>query len=80
MSTNRRAYHGPDLAALQGLNTRECHKECKFDCLFFGESKICKFDIAIFGDEDVLWLQVPIDDIFLVQILENEQNLSSVEA
>ena len=34
--------------------------------VFLGQSKVCQFRIPISVDQDVLWLQIPVDDLVLV--------------
>lgn len=46
----------------------------------FGKPKVNKFEVAISADHDVLWLQIPVDNILRLEILENGNDLSSVES
>lgn len=44
-----------------------------------GDSEVCQLEVTIGVQEDVLWLQVSVDDVHLVEILQSEKNLSSIE-
>jgi hypothetical protein len=43
------------------------------------EAKIWQFEEAAFLDKHVLWLQISIDEVFSVEILESQDDLSGVE-
>ena len=44
------------------------------------ETKVCQFDVAVRSDEDVFWLKIPVDGVFGVQVLENENKLRGIES
>lgn len=53
-------------------------------CLFIllenlGESKICQADVAIFLHEDILWFQISIDNLLLVEMTESEGNSERIK-
>ena len=50
------------------------------DGLSAGETKVCQFEFAYFTDEQILWLQVAMEDLALVNITETAQQLEEKEA
>ncbi len=46
---------------------------------FFGEPKISDFQVAMPVEQQVLWFQVPVDDVPGVEIVESQRNLRGVE-
>jgi len=42
------------------------------------EPKVGQFDVALRVDKDVVWLEVVVRDLVLVQVLEGKHNLGSV--
>lgn len=45
-----------------------------------GEAEVGEFEIAILSDKQVLWLEVPEDDVPVVEMFEDEDNLSRIQA
>ena len=45
-----------------------------------GKSEICEFEVAVGANEDVLGFEVAVDDVFGVQVLEDEDDVGGVEA
>lgn len=46
---------------------------------FFAETVVCNLDVAIQGQENVVELQVTVNDAVLMEVLESQANLCSVE-
>lgn len=46
---------------------------------FLAETIICDLDMAIQGQENVVKLQVTVDDAVLMEVLESQANLCSIE-
>lgn len=44
-----------------------------------GKSEICNFDMPINPDKEVLGLQIPVNDIFWVNIIQANQYLQEIE-
>jgi hypothetical protein len=44
-----------------------------------GEAEVSETDVAVFVHEDVLWLQVSVDDVLLVQMPDGQSHLGRVE-
>ena len=54
--------------------------ECKSPALdSFGKAEVSEFEISIAANQYVLWFEIAVDDIFAVQMLEDEQHLRCVE-
>ena len=64
----RHVVRGPALgpAPLSGLNTP-------------GEAQVCDHCVAGLVQQDVLWLQVPVDDVERVEVGDGSDDLSDVE-
>ena len=45
----------------------------------FRQAEVCYLDVTVDVDQDVLWLDVPIHNVFAVQVLKAEQKLREVE-
>ncbi len=45
----------------------------------FGQTKVSDFDMPININKDVLWLDVSVDYVLLVEILQTKEDLSEVE-
>ena len=45
----------------------------------FGETEICKANVSIFSHEDVLWFQVSVDDLLVMEVTECQGDSKGVE-
>lgn len=59
--------------------TTECARRRAVPHIFFAKTVIRNLDMAVKGEKDVVELQVTVDDTVLVEILERETDLGSVE-
>ena len=48
--------------------------------VFFAEAEICESNVAVRANQHVLWLQISVENILVVEMLERQQNVSSIEA
>jgi len=53
-------------------------KGVSFLCCDLGKTKICDFDVSTKIEHDVLRFEISVDNIFLMQILNSQQNLDKV--
>lgn len=65
-------------------DVNECFNEILRDInemlLHLGKAEICHFDIATSIHQNILWLKVSIHETHVMQVLEGEQHLDSIEA
>ena len=47
--------------------------------VFLGQSEVCQLRIAISVDQDILWLQIPVNDLVLVKMIYGQNDLGAVE-
>ena len=45
----------------------------------FGKAKVCYLDVPVRVEQDVLWLQVSVYNVELVEVVERKGDLCSVE-
>lgn len=48
--------------------------------VFLTKAEICKSDVAVRANQHVLWLQISVENVLVVEVLERQENVSSVEA
>lgn len=67
---------------LKNLGSQILWSSTKSECSIldrFGKTKVCEFEISVDSNEDVLGLEIAINDVFGVEILEDENNVGCIE-